>query len=147
MAAAGAWASGTTRPKAARTSPSQATSASVVSATMGTNQRSEMPESWSMRRTTNSSSAWIDASAAAIISGPRTSCQRRPDLCGCQAATGRDEDEAFAAPVGLAHVCATLPGLAQRDQLGQRARVDDVVARRAGAPGHEDAELLVVERR
>ena len=69
-----------------------------------------------------------------------------PDLGGRQAATGRDEDEAFAALVGIAHVRATLPGLAQRGDLGQRARVDDLVARCARAPGHEDAELLVVER-
>ena len=34
-----------------------------------------------------------------------------PDLRSCQSATGRDEDEALAAPVGIAHVCPTLPGL------------------------------------
>ena len=111
MAAAGAWASGTTRPKAARTSPSQATSASVVSATMGTNQRSDTPESWSMRSTTNSSSAWIEASAAAIMQRAAHLVPAPPDLRSCQSATGRDEDEALAAPVGIAHVCTTLPGL------------------------------------
>jgi hypothetical protein len=33
------------------------------------------------------------------------------DLRSCQSAARRDEDEAFAAPVGIAHVCPTLPGL------------------------------------
>ena len=146
-AAAGACPSGTTRPKAARTSPSQATSASVVSATIGTNQRSERPWSCSMRSTTNSSSACAGRQRGAdhaAARAPRASAarpspppvagrsRRRPGSRCCGRARSRANDSAR---------------LAQRVQLGQRARVGDVVARRAGAPRHEDAELLVVERR
>ena len=76
-------------------------------------------------------------SAAAISSGPRISCQRRPT----RAAASRRPVETKTKPSllrsGVAHVLRDpCPGLRSASQLGQRARVGDVVARspRRGAP-------------
>ena len=97
--------------------------------------------------TTNSSSACSRRERGADHERAAHLVPAAPDLRGREAPPGRDEDEALAAAVGLAHARTTLPGLRSAASCGQRARVDDVVARRPGAPRHEDAELLVVERR
>ncbi len=146
MAAAGAWPSGTTRPKAARTRPSQATSASVVSATIGHEPAEREPlvlqhaqhDEQQQRLNRGQSGADHQRARAPRASGARPSqlpvagrSRRRPGSRCCGRARSRAHDSA---------------GLAQRVQLGQRPRVDDVVARRSRATGHEDPELLVVER-